>query len=257
MNNILNEIILISREAGNVILDYYDDQGHIEFKKDESPLTKADLAAHNLITRELKNSFPDIPVISEESGVPEYIIRKHWSRFFLVDPMDGTKEFIKRNGEFTVNIALIEKNVPVIGVVHVPAKQITWYGGKELGTYRMKANEPPEAISHEPFKSSEEAIIVVSRSHGSDDTVREMKKRGINVKKEVPSGSSIKLCLVAEGTADLYPRLGPTMEWDTAAGDCIFRYSCSAGTAYSPLKYNKENMKNEPFILGLGENLQF
>jgi 3'(2'), 5'-bisphosphate nucleotidase len=190
-------------------------------------------------------------VISEESEIPDYSIRKQWKSFFLVDPLDGTKEFINRNGEFTVNIALIEGNAPVLGVVHIPATGTTYYGGRGIGAFRMTGKTGSVPVSHRPFNKSRPATIAVSRSHGSDRTEDVLLARGVKTGGRIVSGSSVKFCLVAEGTADLYPRLGPTMEWDTAAGDCIYRYSCTGKPADAVLHYNKENLTNGEFILGL------
>ncbi len=245
------KIISISHKAGDAILEFYNDDIVVEWKDDNSPLTKADLAAHHIIMNSLKELVPDIPVISEESGISPYEVRKDWKQYFLVDPLDGTKEFIKKNGEFTVNIALIEDDEPVFGVVHLPAKGITYFGGKGIGAFKMRDGEKPDPISHSKYDTTKPATIVVSRSHGSDGTVQKLNEIGIKVEKEIPSGSSVKLCLVAEGKADLYPRLGPTMEWDTAAGDAIYRYSCKPKPVKSPLEYNKKTLINPGFILGL------
>lgn len=250
-DKMIQEMVEIAKKAGEAILGFYDEEIVVDYKSDDSPLTKADLAAHHVIVDGLKKLDNTIPIISEESGVPEYGIRKEWKTYFLVDPLDGTKEFIKKNGEFTVNIALLKENVPVLGVVYLPAKDITYYSGKDIGAFKQIGSEDAKAISFNKFNKENEASIVVSRSHGGDDTVQKLNDLGIKVKKEIPSGSSIKLCLVAEGVADLYPRFGPTMEWDTAAGDCIYRYACSDGYVESSIKYNKPNMLNDEFILGL------
>jgi 3'(2'), 5'-bisphosphate nucleotidase len=245
---ILNDI---ARRAGEKILTYYHSGITVDRKDDNSPLTKADMAAHREIVDGLKESFPDIPVISEESEVPEYDVRKSWARFFLVDPLDGTKEFIKRNGEFTVNIALVENSVPVAGVVYIPADDTLYYASREDGAFKQQGTSDPVKIEHTPYKKGEPARIMVSRSHGGSDTTDRLGEMGIEVSEEVPSGSSLKFCLVAEGKADLYPRFGPTMEWDTAAADAVFRYSGKNGPRQSPLRYNKEDLHNPEFIIGL------
>ncbi|MCG2590820.1 3'(2'),5'-bisphosphate nucleotidase CysQ [Rhodohalobacter sulfatireducens] len=243
-------LIDISADAGEAILNYYKDEIKVETKDDESPLTKADLASHHVIVDALRKLTPETPVISEESGLPKYEERKEWKKYWLVDPLDGTKEFIKKNGEFTVNIALIENNKPVIGVVHIPAKKITYIGQKSLGSYKIDSDgNKTEVISTIPGKNKK-VSIVTSRSHGSSDTEDRIEKMGFIVGKSVPAGSSLKFCLVAEGTADIYPRFGPTMEWDTAAGDAVFRYSGKDGERYSPLEYNKPSMKNGEFVIG-------
>ena len=168
-----------------------------------------------------------------------------------MDPLDGTKEFIKRNGEFTVNIALVENGIPVAGVVYIPADDTLYYASREHGAFKQKGTSEPNKIEHTPYQNGEPARIMVSRSHGGSDTIDRLKKMGIDVSEEVPSGSLLKFCLVAEGNADLYPRFGPTMEWDTAAADAVFRYSGKNGHRDSPLKYNKEDLRNPEFIIGL------
>lgn len=249
----IQSIIKLAEEAGDKILGYYHDEIEVTSKGDDSPLTKADLAAHHHIVDGLKSITPDIPIISEESGVPDYEIRKQWSTYWLVDPLDGTKEFIKKNGEFTVNIALIEGNAPVLGVVNVPAQSITYYAEKGEGTFKKLSDGSIQQVIAPEFQKPGKASIVVSRSHGDDATIKKLANIGIEVTNEVPSGSSLKFCLVAEGKADLYPRLGPTMEWDTAAADAIYRFSTKEGQKYSPLTYNKENLLNPYFIIGINE----
>ncbi|MGM0507442.1 MAG: 3'(2'),5'-bisphosphate nucleotidase CysQ [Bacteroidota bacterium] len=247
----MEELLIIAREAGQKIMEIYNGQIRVEKKDDDSPLTKADLAAHYHIKEGLEERWPEIPVLSEEGGIPDHGIRKEWKQFWLVDPLDGTKEFIKRNGEFTVNIALIEENKPVLGVVHVPARNTIYYGSKEEGSYRIRGNRDPERIfSHTP-EAGQKLRIVTSRSHGSTELRDILTEKGITVGEEIPAGSSLKFCLVAEGTADLYPRLGPTMEWDTAAGDAVFRYSGKDGERSSRIHYNKESLLNEGFMVGL------
>lgn len=245
-----DELVNISIEAGKSILKYYKDEIKIQKKEDNSPLTKADLASHHIIVGALKQITPDIPIISEESGIPEYEARKKWTEYWLVDPLDGTKEFIKKNGEFTVNIALIEQEKPVIGIVHIPAKKITYVGQKSIGSFRIDPEGNRSEINSSVPDKNKNVSIVVSRSHGSSDTEERIEEMGFTVGKSVPAGSSLKFCLVAEGTADIYPRFGPTMEWDTAAGDAVFRYSGRDGERYSPLEYNKSSMKNGEFIIG-------
>ena len=247
----LQQINEIAIEAGKAILTFYNDEIEVEKKDDKSPLTKADLAAHKIIVKGLKKLAPEIPIISEESELPEYEIRREWQRFFLVDPLDGTKEFIKKNGEFTVNIALIEESVPVLGVVYIPAKERLYYADEKGGSWIRNGTDEPEQIFHSPYVKTKAARIAVSRSHGSNDTKERLAKMGIQVSEEIAFGSSLKICLVAEGKADIYPRFGPTMEWDTAAADAVFRYSGVNGTRKSPLTYNKPTLKNDEFIIGL------
>jgi len=245
------DLINISREAGEAILLYYRDDMEVEQKKDDSPLTKADMAAHHVITRGLKKCFPGIPVISEEGGIAGFEERKKWERFWLVDPLDGTKEFIKRNGEFTVNIALIEGSIPILGVVHIPDKGVTYTGEHDMGSFRHEKEKGPKKLLSDKPDLNQPLTVASSRSHGSDDLEEKLSKLGITVGKKIVAGSSLKFCLVAEGKADIYPRFGPTMEWDTAAGDAVFRYSGRNRIRQSPLSYNKVDLKNDVFVLGL------
>ncbi|HET6528656.1 MAG TPA: 3'(2'),5'-bisphosphate nucleotidase CysQ [Balneolaceae bacterium] len=247
----LKEIIATARKAGDAILEFYREEVEVMTKEDDSPLTKADLAAHHIIVDTLKKLDPQTPVISEESGIPDYEQRKEWTQFWIVDPLDGTKEFIKKNGEFTVNIALVDEGEPVLGVVYVPDKDITYYATKEGGSYKQTGNDEPERIFSNDSSKDQPLTVVQSRSHGSDKLVEELQAKGLKVEKTIPAGSSIKFCLVAEGVADIYPRMGPTMEWDVAAGDCVYRYSARKGQHTSPLRYNKPDLKNEGFLIGL------
>lgn len=241
----------IAKRAGDKILKHYHAGMDVDFKQDSSPLTQADLDAHTEIVNSLKELYPEIPVISEESKLPAFEERKKWKQFFLVDPLDGTKEFIKRNGEFTVNIALIRDEIPVLGVVFIPAEGILYFATKEKGAYKENGTGKSERITHTPYKKGSPARIMVSRSHAGNDTREKLAAAGVEVSEEIPSGSSLKFCLVAEGKADLYPRFGPTMEWDTAAADAVYRYSGKNDIRKSPLRYNKPDLKNGEFILGL------
>ena len=253
----LEKIIETARKAGDAILEFYTDDIEVIDKEDDSPLTKADLAAHHIIIDALDEIDPDTPVISEESGVPGYEERKNWTKFWIVDPLDGTKEFIKKNGEFTVNIALINDGEPILGVVYIPAKDVLYYAEKGRGSYKIENEHEPQRIYSESADLSEPLTVIQSRSHGSDTLKDDLKKKGITMKDSVKAGSSLKFCLVAEGKADIYPRMGPTMEWDVAAGDCVYRYSARDGQHYSPLTYNKADLKNSGFLIGLDDNFEF
>lgn len=253
----LDKIIETAREAGEAILEFYSDEIEVYDKEDDSPLTKADLAAHHIIVDALAEIDPDTPVISEESGVPDYEVRKNWKKFWIVDPLDGTKEFIKKNGEFTVNIALIENGKPVLGVVYLPAKDVLYFAKKDLGSYKMEQNREAIRIYSKAADISKPVTVIQSRSHGSDTLKDELAEQGITMKDSVRAGSSLKFCLVAEGKADIYPRMGPTMEWDVAAGDCVYRNSAREGQHFSPLTYNKQDLKNSGFLIGLNENFEF
>ena len=243
------EVINTALDAGTAILNFYSKPIKVERKEDNSPLTQADLAAHDIIVNALKRISPDVPIISEESRVPDYNERKEWNRFWLVDPLDGTKEFLKKNGEFTVNIALIENNVPVFGVVYIPAKNVTYFGELGKGSFKIENGKQKKIISKTP-DLDKPVTVVSSRSHGSNDLEEKLSELGVTIGNNIAAGSSLKFCLVAEGSADIYPRFGPTMEWDTGAGDAVFRYS-GEEVRYSPIRYNKESLLNEGFIIGL------
>jgi 3'(2'), 5'-bisphosphate nucleotidase len=248
-------ICSIAREAGEAIMGIYDGDHAVEYKDDKSPLTAADKASHEVIVAGLQKHFPEIPILSEEGAAIPYEERKNWQHFWLVDPLDGTKEFIKHNGEFTVNLALIEEQKPVLGVVYVPAQERLYYGVVGKGAFveihkgdEQKLEVKPIHIRKPDFKVG--LTVVMSRSHPSPELEAYLKN--IKVAEALPIGSSLKLCAVAEGQADLYPRLGPTMEWDTAAAHAV---AVSAGAKVvnypdgEPLRYNKEDLLNPFFIV--------
>lgn len=252
-----SQILDIAREAGEKILEIYADEAsfaHVDMKADDSPLTLADQAAHIHIAKRLEEVSPDIPLLSEEGKHIAYEERKAWNKFWLVDPLDGTKEFIKRNGEFTVNIALIEEGKTTFGVVHVPVKNTTYYGGKSMGAYVKRGAEEAQAIEVSSFSLQQEGLrLVVSRSHMSPEVeayVQQFKQPEM-----VSMGSSLKFMLVAEGSADIYPRLAPTMEWDTAAAQAVLE---AAGgriidqETQQPLRYNKAILRN-PYFIAFGD----
>lgn len=252
-SNILKSIIDTSYLAGEKILEIYNDNNYkssIEIKKDATPLTIADKASNNVIINSLKKINTKIPVLSEEEKEIDFSSRKDWNRFWLVDPLDGTKEFINRNGEFTVNIALIEDSSPVMGVVYAPVKKKLWYGLKNHGSFLINNKEKPIKISKK--KPLDEIIkIVSSRSHANDKKLKKYLKK-FKKHEIVSMGSSIKMCLVADGTAHYYPRFGPTMEWDTGAAHAVVKYA--NGNIYNidtkeELIYNKENLLNPGFIV--------
>jgi len=238
----------ISRSAGEVIMDIYHGDHAVVFKDDKSPLTAADTASHKVIIAGLQTHFPEIPILSEEGKDIPYEIRKGWQRFWLVDPLDGTKEFIKHIGEFTVNIALIEDHTPTLGVVYVPAQDKLYVGVKGERAFMQTGTDAPVPIRVRTKPPEEGLTVVVSRSHPSPDL--EIYLKDIKVARLLPVGSSLKLCMVAEGKADLYPRLGPTMEWDTAAGHAVV--VAAGGTVKTlegqNLTYNNENLLNPYFV---------
>ena len=237
--------------AGRAILDVYNTDFSVDYKDDNSPLTKADRLSHDIIIEGLAGAFSDIPVISEEAGQQEdYKTRAKWSSFWLVDPLDGTKEFIKKNGEFTVNIALIEDSYPVMGVIYVPVTGVLYYASRGGGAWRRTPGvSGDEQIHAKQIVPDKPMVVVQSRSHPSEELERYLETFSID--SVVSAGSSLKFCLVAEGRAHIYPRLGPTMEWDTAAGQAIVeeaggRVLDMDGRRFS---YNKESLKNSYFIV--------
>lgn len=251
----IKKIINIAREAGDAILAIYEKDFEVYTKNDESPLTEADQAANAIILDQLLASYPDIPYISEEVKQQSYEERKDWEYCWLIDPLDGTKEFIKKNGEFTVNIALIHRGVPVLGVVHVPVQNKTYYASKGAGAFVIENNSVPQLIENRSHYSDLEQIVVVaSRSHLSQevvDFVDDLKAKGKEVE-FLSSGSSLKFCLVAEGKAHVYPRLAPTMEWDTAAAHAICLEAGKDVLVYDTrqaMQYNREDLLNPWFIV--------
>jgi len=244
----INIVCEIAKQAGTAIMNIYGtDDFAVEYKDDHSPLTAADKASHEVIMAGLEKNFPDIPILSEEGADTPYEIRKQWQQFWLVDPLDGTKEFIKRNGEFTVNIALIEDGQPVAGVVYVPVQDKLYWGITGKGAWRQQESDMPQKIEVRNPDPQKGLTVVMSRSHPSPELEEYLKT--IKVADAISVGSSLKLCVVAEGQADLYPRLGPTMEWDTAAGHAVV---VAAGGRVvtlegNTLRYNKEDLLN-PFF---------
>jgi 3'(2'), 5'-bisphosphate nucleotidase len=245
----LPSVLAIAREAGAAIMEIYHSGELGESRKeDASPLTLADLAAHRIIARGLAALAPDIPVLSEEEAARPYAERRAWPRFWLVDPLDGTKEFIKRNGEFTVNIALIEQGVPVLGVVYAPALGVSYSAARGAGAF-VQRDGAPEAIHAHAWTAGAPVRVVASRSHADSRTAALIERLGEH--ERVSMGSSLKLCLVAEGKADVYPRLAPTMEWDTAAAHAVV--SEAGGAVFDldgkELCYGKEDLHNPEFIV--------
>lgn len=245
-------LVRVAMQAGKVILSHYDQKElSIEKKSDLSPVTIADKEANSYICRELKKMYPSIPIISEESEIPEYDRRKQWSSLFLVDPLDGTKEFIKKNGEFTVNIAFVQDGKALEGVVYSPVLDVMYYTEND-SSYRLSKGK----VEKLPIFNNDKTDyrLLVSRSHPSDhmqDYLQEQK--ALHPKLVVEKlGSSLKFCRIAEGSADLYPRFNLSMEWDTAAAQAIVEKSGKAVLGLEtngPLVYNKENLKNPGFIV--------
>ena len=252
-NQHLDAIIELAKVAGEKILNIYDTEFDVEQKADNSPLTQADLAAHNVIIETLEKLTPNIPALSEESASIPYSERAQWNPYWLIDPLDGTREFIKRNGEFTVNIALIHQRRSVLGVVYAPVLDKTWYACEGFGAYMQEGTNPSQAI-HVKAKNSAPLVIAGSRSHGSKRLLSFLEKVGEH--ELISMGSSIKMCLVAEGKADVYPRLGLTSEWDTAAAQCIVEQAGGQLTTLDlkPLLYNTKDSLLNPEFLAFGDS---
>ena len=253
-----SQLVDIIQRAGDAILEIYSTDFEVENKSDESPLTQADLAAHKIIVEGLAQATPQVPVLSEESVPPDFEVRQHWSSYWLVDPLDGTKEFVNRNGEFTVNIALIEDNQAVYGIVGVPVQNKIYAGDVRRQEVWCMQEKDGELVKL-PIKGRamardiEELVVVASRSHGGDTLEQYLDELCAKFPsaKRTPTGSSLKLCVLADGQADCYPRLGPTSEWDIAAAHAVLR--AAGGEVYTldghVLAYNsKESLLNPEFV---------
>lgn len=247
---LLDAVRQLAQVAGERIMEVYATDFEVEHKADKTPLTMADMAAHHAIMTGLKNLTPQWPVLSEESAHIPYSERAHWSCYWLVDPLDGTREFVKRNGEFTVNIALIDNHQPVLGVVYVPVTQISYFAAKAGGAFKCLPGQSPEPIKPRPCPSNH-WIVAGSRSHGGDTLQKFIAKLGVEIEL-VSIGSSLKSCLVAEGKVDIYPRFGSTSEWDTAAAQCVVEQAGGhlTDTHLHSLRYNtKESLINPHFLV--------
>ncbi len=246
------ELLNIAKQAGEAILKIYETDFEVEYKDDKSPLTAADKAANDVIMKGLENMNPDIPIISEENKNLSFEDRKDWTYCWIVDPLDGTKEFLKRNDEFTVNIALVKSGIPIAGVVYVPVTGEYYYADLEGKAWYKKGDDVAESIQVK--RPTEDSVIIMgSRSHMNEDTEQFVEEQKVRFKKVefIAAGSSLKLCKVAHGLAHLYPRYAPTMEWDTAAGQAVVE--AAGGTVLrhpemTPLLYNKENLLNPYFL---------
>ena len=246
----IQDIVTIAKEAGDAIMQIYKQDFEVEYKQDNSPLTLADKKANDIIENGLNKLSVNFPILSEEGKEIPYEVRKRWEYFWLVDPLDGTKEFVKKNGEFTVNIALICKGAPVLGVVYAPALDVCYWAKQDEGAFKDGQKLPLKTESQRNTYK-----IVASRSHMSDETQAFIDAIDTDKEKELISiGSSLKICLVAEGEADIYPRLGKTMEWDTGAAHAI---ACEASFSlnrydnfvYSEQLYNKNKLLNDWFVV--------
>lgn len=268
LTSFLEKLISIAAEAGAAISDLYHTEFEVSYKEDCSPLTMADQRSHEIIQSRLTELSPRLPVLSEEGKDIPYEERKRWEYFWLVDPLDGTKEFVKRNGEFTVNIALMHGNKPVAGMIYIPEKRTYYFAAEGLGAYKLVSDSTslPRLSFGDLLKKAQRLPsnsrkvrdgrplgIIGSRSHASKEFGEfiEAMKENYPDATILSAGSSLKFCLVAEGAADIYPRFGPTMEWDTAAGQCIVEESGGVVVDMSRkrLAYNKESLLNTDFIV--------
>jgi len=252
MDKQAQQLLDIARAAGQAILEVYHQDFSVDQKDDDSPLTAADLASHRIIVQRLGELDPAIPILSEEGASIPYSTRSRWQRYWLIDPLDGTREFVKRNGEFTVNIALIDRGRPVAGVVHVPVTGISYLGQAGQGAWKVDPTGQPTTIQVSG-KRQKTARVAGSRSHAGDSLMRFLERLGEH--EIVSMGSSLKLCLVAEGAADIYPRLGPTSEWDTAAAQAVVEAAGGlvTDTQLEPLRYNTKESLLNPYFLAFGD----
>lgn len=244
----------LARQAGDAIMQVYATAFDVTHKADDSPLTKADLAAHRLLTAELARLSPSYPVLSEESQAVAFAERRAWSTYWLVDPLDGTREFVKRNDEFTVNVALVHEGEPILGVVHAPALALTYFAHDGGGAWRVRATGAAERI-HAALRVRDPVKVAGSRSHAGESLRGFLERLGPH--ELISMGSSLKLCLVADGSVDVYPRFGKTSEWDTAAAQCVVEQAGGRVTDLElrALRYNtRESLLNPEFLVYADEH---
>jgi 3'(2'), 5'-bisphosphate nucleotidase len=253
----IDQVVSLTLQASDAILSVYNDVSacEVELKADQSPVTAADLAAHHIIMEGLQALLPEVPILSEEGDMANFDERSQWPRYWLVDPLDGTKEFIQRNGEFTVNIALIEAGRPIFGVVTVPVTGVVYWGAKALGAYKMVdgVSTPLSVRTVNARLEQQQAIeVVASRRHGGEgiETLKTVLAEHFPRVEYKNMGSSLKLCLIAEGKADCYPRLAPTCEWDTAAAQAVVEAAGGAvvDNQFHRLDYNTKSSLLNPFF---------
>ena len=242
----MHNVIAVAKKAGDTIMQIYAKDFSVEVKEDQSPLTEADLASHHLICDELSKLYPDIPILSEESA-DNFTLADENACYWCVDPLDGTKEFIKKNDEFTVNIALIQNQQTILGVIDVPAKSIVYAAVKGEGAFKQQDENELQKIQVKP-QDPDHLTFAVSRSHLDDHTKKLVEENNAEM---LQAGSALKLAYVAEGLVDIYPRFGPTMLWDVAAGQCIIEEAGGQvvwADHHHPMTYNINRMKNASFI---------
>jgi len=253
LKELVNPVCEISKQAGAEIMKIYAQGFEIEEKQDHSPLTTADLASHRLILESLEKLTPDIPILSEESTSISFAERSSWENYWLIDPLDGTREFIKRNGEFTVNIALVTDSSVSLGVVYVPVQDICYFASRNQGAYKQEQNQEAKNIKARSSTPTNKPTICGSRSHAGKSLQALQDK--IGQFDLISMGSSIKMCLVAEGVADIYPRFGPTSEWDTAAAHCVVNEAGGeiVDMNLQTLQYNTKDSLLNPSFLAVGD----
>ena len=241
----------VAKRAGCRIMEVYDAGFNVEQKKDETPLTEADMAAHHAIEEGLRALTPEVPVLSEEAAQIPFAERQQWRRYWLVDPLDGTREFIRRNGEFSVNIALIDDHLPVLGIVYAPVLGLCYFACRGGGAFKQEALERPVRIRARPY---ERGCVVVAGSRSHRGKAMERFLSHLSAYQCIPLGSALKSCLVAEGKADVYPRLGPTSEWDTAAAQCVLEEAGGhlTDTHMRALRYNTKDSLLNPHFFAYG-----
>jgi len=251
LQGFIEDVVEVAEAAGEAAMEHYDDvEVDVEYKDDQSPLTQADLAADTCIEERLDSLEVDLPILSEESAEVDWEDRHEWDAFWCVDPLDGTKEFLKKNDEFTVNIGLIQGERPSLGVVRAPALETTFFAAEGMGAFR-KEGDDVEMITVAD-EVPDEVVVVVSRSHINDPTRAYVDRLEENHEVDtMPTGSSLKLCMVAENSAQVYPRLGPTMEWDTAAAHCVVEQAGGTveAAAGAELTYNEQDLHNPYFVV--------
>ena len=251
---LLDPVIRLATEAaGDILAVYAQEDFGARVKVDQSPLTEADLAAHRSLAAGLSRLTPDWPILSEEGGLPDYAERSQWTRYWLIDPLDGTKEFLKRNGEFTVNVALIVDHQPVLGVVQVPATGVCYAASPARGAFKVESGGATRPLAVRSCPVGARATVVASRSHQSPEVAGYLERLGPCDLASM--GSSLKICLVAEGKADIYPRLGPTSEWDTAAAQAVLEAAGGRLTDLvgRPMRYNTKAEILNPYFLAFGD----
>lgn len=254
IKSLLNSATQIAKEAGQEILKFYHSTEKIavNFKSDQSPLTEADLIANKFIISRLTQLTPTLPILSEESAPTSFAERKKWQQYWLIDPVDGTKEFINKTDEFTVNIALIADHKPILGIVYAPALQLCYFAAADIGAFKQEKNLPIQAISTRPY-NHKDVVVTASRRHGHGQLQDFLNRIGSYT--IVQRGSALKCGLVAEGVADIYPRFGPTSEWDIAAGQCVIEQAGGKIIDFSgnPLRYNTKESLENPNFLAVGD----